>query len=396
MAAGAMAALHPAPPPCLRQVDEVVWTIHTQLTRVSQKPLQDILRRTLLRLAHLYTHEVTTGLLQASPHCDRYVARQPQGQLRTSGACPGRRGGGRGGPTDGVLWLCSTARVMWSVLASEPCLADDVLKTLLRVQRKNARRRSFKGECICCSLLAVSVWRRPAPPCPGLRIPLQPLLPPPPAPKPGPPQGRLGQGPWGHSQAGQRVLLGAAVRRQAACPCPCCPQLSSSLPTSSCLLGCREARGRVAAWPERAAGPGRGSPGQPAEPLGPAGLFPLGRDGSHACATNGSRALRAATGGLQARHPGWALPWHLPQRSAAPELPCHQPRAVPQGHLGSKSGPWVFSAGSQCHARDLPGALQPMLRAVTSHRALRGSGLPDLLQLEWPTAGLLLLSQSEK
>ncbi|KAM6227874.1 uncharacterized protein M6G45_017575 [Spheniscus humboldti] len=101
-------------------VDEVVWTIHTQLTRVSQKPLQDILRRTLLQLAHLYPQEVTTGLLQASPHCD------------------------------------STARAMWSTLASEPCLADDVLKTLLLLQRKNARRHSFKGECICCSLLAVA------------------------------------------------------------------------------------------------------------------------------------------------------------------------------------------------------------------------------------------------
>ena len=94
MAAGAMAALCPAPPPCLRQVHRVVQTIHTQLAHVSQKPLEHILRRTLVQVARLYPQKVTTGLLQASLHCDRYVARQPREQLRSSGACPGGRGGG--------------------------------------------------------------------------------------------------------------------------------------------------------------------------------------------------------------------------------------------------------------------------------------------------------------
>ncbi|KAM6187497.1 maestro heat-like repeat-containing protein family member 7 [Sarcoramphus papa] len=115
-----MAALCPAPPPCLRQVHNVVQTVHTQLAHVSQKPLQDILRRTLVQVARLYPQKVTTGLLQASPHCD------------------------------------STARAMWRMLASEPCLVDDVLKTLLRVQREGARQRHCQRQGSCCRFLAVA------------------------------------------------------------------------------------------------------------------------------------------------------------------------------------------------------------------------------------------------
>ena len=104
-----------------------------------------------------------------------------------------------------MLWLRSTARAMWRMLASEPCLVDDVLKTLLRVQREGVRQHGCQRQGSCCRFLAVSVWMRPAPLHPGLHAPLQPFLPSPPAPKPGPPQGRLGQGPRGHSQAGLRA-----------------------------------------------------------------------------------------------------------------------------------------------------------------------------------------------
>ncbi|XP_074992541.1 maestro heat-like repeat-containing protein family member 7 isoform X2 [Calonectris borealis] len=104
----------------LTKVDEVVQTIHTELAHVSQKPLQDILRRTLLQLAHLYPQEVTTGLLQASPLCD------------------------------------STARAMWKMLASEPCLADDVLKRLLLIQQKGTRQHHCEAELVCCNFVSLT------------------------------------------------------------------------------------------------------------------------------------------------------------------------------------------------------------------------------------------------
>ncbi|XP_072717056.1 maestro heat-like repeat-containing protein family member 7 [Ciconia boyciana] len=108
--------------PCseLNKVEEVVWTIHAQLACVSQKPLEDILMKTLLQVALLYPQRVTAGLLQASPCCD------------------------------------STARAMWSSLASEPCLGDDVLKTLLQVQQKIGQQCSIAGERSYCVFLAVA------------------------------------------------------------------------------------------------------------------------------------------------------------------------------------------------------------------------------------------------
>ncbi|XP_064295210.1 maestro heat-like repeat-containing protein family member 7 isoform X3 [Phalacrocorax carbo] len=98
----------------LAKVGEVVQTIHGQLAYVSQQPLKDILRRTLLRLAQLYPWEVTTGLLHASPHCD------------------------------------STARAMWSMLASDRFLAETVLKQLLLAQEEGASLHVFEAECCCC------------------------------------------------------------------------------------------------------------------------------------------------------------------------------------------------------------------------------------------------------
>ncbi|KAM7076534.1 uncharacterized protein J5F26_016523 isoform 2-T3 [Ciconia maguari] len=97
--------------PCseLNKVEEVVWTIHAQLACVSQKPLADVLMKTLLQVALLYPQRVTAGLLQASPCCD------------------------------------STARAMWSSLASEPCLRDDVLKTLLRGPAENRPAVQHRG-----------------------------------------------------------------------------------------------------------------------------------------------------------------------------------------------------------------------------------------------------------
>lgn len=71
MAAGPVAALHPAAPRCLRQVEEITQVIHVQLAHLSRKPLQEILRTTLVQVAHLNPWEVTAGLLRASPHCDR-------------------------------------------------------------------------------------------------------------------------------------------------------------------------------------------------------------------------------------------------------------------------------------------------------------------------------------
>lgn len=151
-------------------------------------------------------------------------------------------------------------------------------------------------------------------PRPGLRAPLQPVSPSPPAPKPGPPQGRLGQGPRGHSQAGQHVLLGPAAHKPAACPCLCCPwRLSSLLATAACLLGRREAQSGGAAWAEQAVGLGRVSPGQPAGPVGPAGPFPLEHEGSARVPAlrKGAEPREPPAAELRARLPSRALPWHL-------------------------------------------------------------------------------------
>lgn len=154
-----------------------MWNVYTQMAHVSQAALQDILRRTLLQVARLFPHKVIPSLLRQSPHCDRYVTRQQWGQLRTSTACPGTRGGCSGGPTDSVFCLCRTAKAMWNMLASEPCLVKDVLKILLMVQQNVIWQKTFAQTCSCCRFLAVSVWMRPAAPYPGLCAPLQPLLP---------------------------------------------------------------------------------------------------------------------------------------------------------------------------------------------------------------------------
>ena len=159
--------------------------IDRHLVCVSRMLLQDILTFTLPWLADIDSYEVVTGLLRVSRPCDKYVARQPQGQLRTSGVCPGRRGGGRGGPADSVLWLCSTARATWNTLSCEPSLLADLLRMLLRL----------------------------------LLDGLQPLWPSPSTPKPVLP-GAPGPGPSGRSRAGQRVPLGPVARRHAACPGP--------------------------------------------------------------------------------------------------------------------------------------------------------------------------------
>lgn len=127
--------------------------------------------------------------------------------------------GGRGGPADGVLWLRSAARAMWKTLACEPSLVWDVLTALLHVSHESSRLHSAEASSSCRRLLAVSVWASPAPSHPGLRAPSSPSCPLrlPPAPAlPGAP----GPGASAHSQAGQRVLLGPAAHRQAACPCP--------------------------------------------------------------------------------------------------------------------------------------------------------------------------------
>ncbi|XP_040976770.1 maestro heat-like repeat-containing protein family member 7 [Aquila chrysaetos chrysaetos] len=103
----------------LVEVEEITQTIHVQLAHLSRKPLQDILRTTLVQVAHLNPRKVTAGLLRASPHCD------------------------------------STARAMWRILASEPCLADSVLRRLL-LQQEDASQRGDTGECSRCRFLAVA------------------------------------------------------------------------------------------------------------------------------------------------------------------------------------------------------------------------------------------------
>ncbi|KAM9588613.1 maestro heat-like repeat-containing protein family member 7 isoform 1-T1 [Morphnus guianensis] len=103
----------------LVEVEEITQTIHVQLAHLSEKPLQDILRTTLVQVAHLNPWKVTDGLLRASPHCD------------------------------------STARAMWRMLASEPCLVESVLKRLL-LQQEDASQHGHTRECSCCPFLAVA------------------------------------------------------------------------------------------------------------------------------------------------------------------------------------------------------------------------------------------------
>lgn len=341
VAAGATAVLHPTLPPCLHQVDEIIKTIHTQLACVSQEPLRDILKRTLLQVARLHTWEATTSLLVTSLDCDRYVARQPREQLRSSGACPGRRAGGQGGPTDSVLWLCSTARAMWSTLASDQCLVDSVLKVLLMAQQKGPKSYSLNKPCCwCCRFTAVSVRMRPAPPNPGRRATLQPLLPSPPAPQ----TQTSPRGAWPLVPQPPRAACAARPRRAQAGSLPL-PRLSPVLllpphrllpaqqPGSpgqaACLPGQSRLRGQAGGAQGRQQGPG-GRLGSslwtvkahvPVLQMGSEPQEPL-RLGSRP----GSRA------GLC---PGVSL-------SAAPEPPRPQPWAVPQGCLQRERSLGVF------------------------------------------------------
>ncbi|XP_069633325.1 maestro heat-like repeat-containing protein family member 7 [Haliaeetus albicilla] len=103
----------------LTEVEEITQAIHVQLAHLSQKPLQDILRTTLVQVAHLNPWKVTAGLLRASPYCD------------------------------------STARAMWRILASEPCLADSVLRRLLLLQ-EDAIQHDYTDECSRYHFLAVA------------------------------------------------------------------------------------------------------------------------------------------------------------------------------------------------------------------------------------------------
>ncbi|PKU45857.1 maestro heat-like repeat-containing protein family member 7 [Limosa lapponica baueri] len=104
----------------LMRVDELVQTIHRQLGCVSQRPLQDILRRTLLQAASLNPRKVTISLLRISLLGD------------------------------------NTARAMWNTLACEPCLVGDVLRTLLLVSKRCIRQHSITGDYSCRDLLAVA------------------------------------------------------------------------------------------------------------------------------------------------------------------------------------------------------------------------------------------------
>lgn len=341
VAAAATAVLHPTLPLCLHQVEEIIMTIHEQLACVRQEPLKDILKRTLFQVVRLYPWEATASLLATSLVCDRYVARQPRGQLRTSGACPGRRAGGRGGPTDTVLWLCSTARTMWSMLAADQCLAHDVLKELLVVQHNGPKScLRDRQHHWCYRFMAVSVRMRPAPPSPGRHATLQPLLPSPPAPQ----TQTSPRGAWPLVPQPRRAACAARPRRAQAGSLPL-PRLSPVLllPPHRLLPAQQPGSpGQAACLPgqSRLRGQAGGAQGSQQGPGGQLGCslwtvkahVPVLQMGSE---PQEPPRLGSRPGSRAGLCPGISL-------SAAPEPPCPQPWAVPQGRLQRERSLGVF------------------------------------------------------
>lgn len=236
LAARTVAALHPAPHSCLLQVDDLVRVIYTQLMLVTRGSLRDILMQALLQIAQLHCKDVTTSLLCITITGDIDVALQLQGNPRTSESCPDKSCYGQDSPADSELRHHTTTEAMWNTLVCEASLLSRILKSLLLIQHTSMLLSNFGDKCNCHLLLTVSIQMRPGLPCPGLRTPLQLLLPSSSAPKPGPPKGCWGL--QGYSQTGHHMQLGPAADWQAACPC--CPW--GSFPTSS-HLGSQEAWG---------------------------------------------------------------------------------------------------------------------------------------------------------
>lgn len=78
-----------------------------------------------------------------------------------------------------------------------------------------------------------------------------------------------------------------------------------------------------------------------------------------------------------------------------PPPPNPQALTVLQGHPCTESCAWLFSAGNQCHAQDLPAALQQRRCAVPVPQVLRCRALPDLLHPRVHAAGLQHEQQSD-
>lgn len=173
VAAGAVAALHPAPHSCLCQVDDLVQIIYRQLMLVTRRSLRDILMQTLLQLAQLQSWDVTTSLLRISITGDIDMALQLQENPRTSENCPDKTCYGQDGPTDSELCHHTTIEAMWNTLVCKPSISGRILKLLMKIQHGNMLLNNFGKKCNCHLLLTVSVQMRPGLPCLGLHTPLQ-------------------------------------------------------------------------------------------------------------------------------------------------------------------------------------------------------------------------------
>lgn len=230
--------------------------IHDCLATVREESLLDILKRTLFQITSLHPGHAVQGLLEVFPWCDRYrahpptsgTAQDPQGRHRP-------RGSGWGGPIDSMLCLCRVATAMWQTMVSEPCVAEDVLRNLLK-QRIGPEHDVFGSPHSCVRSWAVSSWTRPRSPPVGLHSPPHPLLPSSSVPSPQPPLGLPSQGGWEPEPSRATCTAGAPLRTGTQ-PTPALP-LSVLLPPRL-LLPCWAAPGRVAAWPKQAARFGPGS-----------------------------------------------------------------------------------------------------------------------------------------
>ncbi|XP_040425052.1 maestro heat-like repeat-containing protein family member 7 [Cygnus olor] len=116
------------------QVLNIVWAIYRTLPSVRAALALQSLDRALLELASKRPRETVASLLQCSPTCTRYGARQ--GSSRTPPKTSARP---EAGPLT-ALGSRSVAVTMWRAMVSQPPATEKVLQELLRVLMNRSQR----------------------------------------------------------------------------------------------------------------------------------------------------------------------------------------------------------------------------------------------------------------
>ncbi|GAB0194588.1 maestro heat-like repeat-containing protein family member 6 [Grus japonensis] len=130
------------------QVLNIMWAIYRNFPSIRLVAALNSLHKALLLLMDKSTSEVVSSLLQCSPMCSEYGARQPLGLLShwESGPKTLLRDFSlailRGVPADRALGPRSVAMAIWKVIFSEPPVAKKALQELVSMLMKQSLRKT--------------------------------------------------------------------------------------------------------------------------------------------------------------------------------------------------------------------------------------------------------------